>query len=133
MVEVSGAYKLGIYEKLCLQSLRVMSNVKDFGATDGLPACRTNTTHYVDPYVTHSYMDGGKKNKQTKKNNLCLNSPSTNTYFPMTSSISWLRCSCPISTKGKLSMAPWLSGTLTMADSSCRRAMAGVLRSHPGL
>ena len=45
MVEVSGADKNGRYEKIVLNSLCVMFNVKVFAMQ--------NTTHYKDPSDTH--------------------------------------------------------------------------------
>ena len=51
MVDVNGAYKHGRYEKIWLNSLHVMSNMKVFDMRP--PAGRTNTTHYINPYDTH--------------------------------------------------------------------------------
>ena len=48
MVEVHGAYQHGRDEKIWLNSLHEMSNV------------RTNSAHYIDHYDTHMYQKGGK-------------------------------------------------------------------------
>ena len=53
VVEVSGAYKHGWYEKIWLKSVRVMSILAT--QTIGQP---DNMTHYIDPYVTHMDQKG---------------------------------------------------------------------------
>ena len=52
MVEVNSAYNQGRYEKIRMNSLHVMSNVKIIATQDSLPDRRTNATHYRDPYDT---------------------------------------------------------------------------------
>ena len=62
------------------ESLCVMSNVRVFaeqdGLTDGQPAGRTHTTHYIDPYDTHMNQNERGENKRKEENHnisLCLN------------------------------------------------------------
>ena len=57
-VVVNGAYKHGIYERICLANLRILSNVNLFTTQSGRTANstlvdRTNTTHYIDLGATH--------------------------------------------------------------------------------
>ena len=41
MVKVNGAYKHGMYEQILLNSLCVVSNIKDVAVHDSQPAWRT--------------------------------------------------------------------------------------------
>ena len=64
MVEVSGTYKHGRYERIWLKSLCIISNVKVFTMQDGQTASQTaagqtNTTDYIDP----CYSYGSKEDK----------------------------------------------------------------------
>ena len=65
MEEVSGAFKCGMHENICLKTLHVMSNIKLFATQDSQLAChssfkqasclarRMNITDLIDSYVTH--------------------------------------------------------------------------------
>ena len=54
MAEVTSTYKHGIYKRVWLKNLHAMSNVKVFATPDSWPPSQTNTTDYIDPYVTHT-------------------------------------------------------------------------------
>ena len=47
MVEVNGTYKHGKYDKICLNSVRVMSNVKVFVKQDSWTAAEHNSLHKI--------------------------------------------------------------------------------------
>ena len=75
IVEVNGAYQHGSYEKICLKSLCVMSNVEVFATQDR----RVNMTHYTDLYIT-THMDPPPPPK-------CSEMPENRqllTFFPLT-------------------------------------------------
>ena len=69
MVAINGTYKHGRYEIICLNSLRVMSNVKFLpGKMDKRLTGQTYMTHCIDQYDTHMHQIA--TNIKTKQNSI---------------------------------------------------------------
>ena len=62
MAEFNGAYKQARYEKMSLNRVHVMSNIKVFAMQDDQPARWTHKTHSIDPYDSHMDQNASSQN-----------------------------------------------------------------------